>query len=64
MKFLYYKDPFIHDEFLSKRASLFERETLEKVRGQVENYLCDNYPDRQKLQFTLSLTHKRVTETL
>ena len=43
LKFLNYKDSFI-DECLSKRALLFERETLEKVRGKVNNYLCDNYP--------------------
>ena len=43
LKFLNYKDSFI-DECLSKRASLFERETLEKVRGKLKNYLCDNYP--------------------
>ena len=43
LKFLNDKDSFIH-ECLSKRALLFERETLEKVRDKVKNYLCDNYP--------------------
>ena len=43
LKFLNYKDSFI-DECLSKRASLFEWEALEKVRGKLKNYLCDNYP--------------------
>ena len=42
MKLLNHKDSFI-DQFLSKRASLFEQETLEKIRSEVENYLCDNY---------------------